>query len=618
MFNKLREETEKVRGGLSDNMTIDKIAEKHGVGIRTIEMQIEKGKKIEMEHTDDPKEAERVAMDHLVEIPDYYDRLVKMEKEAEEENLKIVQESVLAVAIPIGIIGAIGYIKLEDWAMKIDSLNKAVKRININEKTTLNQAMQYIRKNGNKEDKSKLNEILHIVKKNIEINRYFVFNQTKTAISSSSVEEIISIYNKVKNREISKSNTMDNSKMEKEAEEELKEENLEEYLKNNAFNKTFRKKSLKKQEDAERVRELIQIKADEQNQSKKEINTLEGLTEFLQKNYDSTDISKPKVFKNIQEIKNSTNRLVGDMVIVFPIKVHSGIVGSHIAGGTVIDWIIGDLRKMGMSNINFYNAHRGNFSGDHQDSYLNTIVKSWVPGGSPKEYNEINESMILLTEDEKAIKLELQKAMDFFGGKKVEGVDTNRFIRLGNMIRDNLKMEFRVILKLLNPLNWPKAIFMNYYNIIKSIATLGTRENESLKLETRKFLRDIADGKYKGKSAKDMFTDYNEIRKEYGFKPYTFLQENVIRTDFNGEINRDFDGNVIDAELETLMEAVASAGRLKAEVRKLELKLRTEKNPSKIREMMEQLVSIRRLITEPSNTDGKTSDIKEKVKKDKA
>jgi hypothetical protein len=250
MFKKLIEQAEKVRGGKSDNMTIDQIAEKHGVGIKTIEMQVEKGKKIEMEHTDDEKEAEKVAMDHLVEFPDYYDRLIKMEKEAEVE---------------------------------------------------------------------------------------------------------------------------------------------------------------------------------------------------------------------------------------------------------------------------------------------------------------LKEAMLLLTEEEKVIKNELEQARSFFGGKKVEGIDTNRFVRLWNMIRDQFKMELRVFLKLLNPLNWPKAIFMNFYNIIKNIANLGTRENESLKLETQRFLRDIADGKYKGKSAKDMFTDYNAIRKEHGFKAYTFLQENVIRTDFNGELNRDFDGNVIDKEIEELL-----------------------------------------------------------------
>jgi hypothetical protein len=84
MFNRLKEEAEKVRGGLSDGMTIDDIAEKHKTSIRAIEMQIEKGKKIEMEHTDNAEEAEKIAMDHLIEFPDYYDRLDKMEKEAEE------------------------------------------------------------------------------------------------------------------------------------------------------------------------------------------------------------------------------------------------------------------------------------------------------------------------------------------------------------------------------------------------------------------------------------------------------------------------------------------------------------------------------------------------------
>jgi len=44
--------------------------------------QIEMGKKVEMEHTTDPAIAERIAKDHLSEIPDYYTRLAKMESEA--------------------------------------------------------------------------------------------------------------------------------------------------------------------------------------------------------------------------------------------------------------------------------------------------------------------------------------------------------------------------------------------------------------------------------------------------------------------------------------------------------------------------------------------------------
>ena len=40
------------------------------------------GSKIEMEHTNDPKMAKKIALDHLAEISDYYTRLVKMETEA--------------------------------------------------------------------------------------------------------------------------------------------------------------------------------------------------------------------------------------------------------------------------------------------------------------------------------------------------------------------------------------------------------------------------------------------------------------------------------------------------------------------------------------------------------
>jgi hypothetical protein len=44
--------------------------------------QLEKGIKVEMEHTKLPEISRRIALDHLSEIPDYYDRLEKMEKEA--------------------------------------------------------------------------------------------------------------------------------------------------------------------------------------------------------------------------------------------------------------------------------------------------------------------------------------------------------------------------------------------------------------------------------------------------------------------------------------------------------------------------------------------------------
>lgn len=46
--------------------------------------QIAMGKKIEMEHVDDPAMAEEISRDHLTEFPDYYSRLKRMEAAAEK------------------------------------------------------------------------------------------------------------------------------------------------------------------------------------------------------------------------------------------------------------------------------------------------------------------------------------------------------------------------------------------------------------------------------------------------------------------------------------------------------------------------------------------------------
>ena len=43
--------------------------------------QLEKGIDVEMEHTDDPEIAKEIALDHLTELPDYYDRLETIEED---------------------------------------------------------------------------------------------------------------------------------------------------------------------------------------------------------------------------------------------------------------------------------------------------------------------------------------------------------------------------------------------------------------------------------------------------------------------------------------------------------------------------------------------------------
>lgn len=59
---------------------IDKSSKKYD------QKELKMGIKIEMEHTEDAEVAKKIAMDHLDEIPDYYTRLTKMEKEAGVEH----------------------------------------------------------------------------------------------------------------------------------------------------------------------------------------------------------------------------------------------------------------------------------------------------------------------------------------------------------------------------------------------------------------------------------------------------------------------------------------------------------------------------------------------------
>lgn len=82
----LREEISKavkdnVAGGIADNKSISDIANKHKAPLELIELMLQMGTAVEMEHTDDPKIAKEIAMDHLMEDPVYYKKLKKMESE---------------------------------------------------------------------------------------------------------------------------------------------------------------------------------------------------------------------------------------------------------------------------------------------------------------------------------------------------------------------------------------------------------------------------------------------------------------------------------------------------------------------------------------------------------
>lgn len=59
--------------------SISAIAKKHNVSTKAIVMQLRKGIKVEMEHTTDRAIAKEIALDHISETPDYYDRLATID-----------------------------------------------------------------------------------------------------------------------------------------------------------------------------------------------------------------------------------------------------------------------------------------------------------------------------------------------------------------------------------------------------------------------------------------------------------------------------------------------------------------------------------------------------------
>jgi hypothetical protein len=91
--NVMKEQVNNIKGGLSDNKTIEQIAKKHSKKenfeemLSVLKKQLSMGMKVEMEHTKDKTKAKEIAMDHLYEDPKYYSKLKKVEtKEATDSG----------------------------------------------------------------------------------------------------------------------------------------------------------------------------------------------------------------------------------------------------------------------------------------------------------------------------------------------------------------------------------------------------------------------------------------------------------------------------------------------------------------------------------------------------
>jgi hypothetical protein len=65
--------------------TVANIAKKHKTTVDKIKAQLNKGIRVEKEHTTDVATAREIALDHLAEFPDYYDRLARVETNEDQQ-----------------------------------------------------------------------------------------------------------------------------------------------------------------------------------------------------------------------------------------------------------------------------------------------------------------------------------------------------------------------------------------------------------------------------------------------------------------------------------------------------------------------------------------------------
>ena len=89
---------DKIPGGLAQGKSLNDIANRHKINMSIIKSQLQKGIKIEMEHTTSKEIAKEIAKDHIWEDPKYYDKLQKIEENMNNkdefiEHLKLLTKN---------------------------------------------------------------------------------------------------------------------------------------------------------------------------------------------------------------------------------------------------------------------------------------------------------------------------------------------------------------------------------------------------------------------------------------------------------------------------------------------------------------------------------------------
>jgi type I restriction-modification system DNA methylase subunit len=88
LYDILNKNNETLQGGAGDKLTIEDVANKHNVSVEYANEQLNKGIKIESEHTTDIEKQTEIALDHLSEFIEYYNELEKMEEKLKEKEAK--------------------------------------------------------------------------------------------------------------------------------------------------------------------------------------------------------------------------------------------------------------------------------------------------------------------------------------------------------------------------------------------------------------------------------------------------------------------------------------------------------------------------------------------------
>lgn len=103
-------------------MSPEQLAKHHGVSVKHILAQLDKGIKVELEHTSDKKVAKEIALDHLKEDPNYYTKLLKanLEESSKRYAPYFIKESLSDQEKYLNSIN--GTVPMETWLIFLEEM----------------------------------------------------------------------------------------------------------------------------------------------------------------------------------------------------------------------------------------------------------------------------------------------------------------------------------------------------------------------------------------------------------------------------------------------------------------------------------------------------------------